>query len=444
MESRSNDIVLWQNYYIYKKVIGSGSYSKVYRAIDSTTNEYVAIKKINKDSISKNLIDRFLKEIEILKSINHPNVITFKNSVITDKYIFIITELCDGGSVKDLIQKGLTENEVQSIIHQLVKAMNYLDSINILHRDIKPDNLLLTKNNILKIIDFGFSYQNKMSNDMYKTICGTPMYMSPELLSGKPYSKKSDLWSLGIIAYELFHCKNPYGKPRNIQELIYAINTYKILYRDDISNHFLDFLKNLLIIDPNDRLDYDNLLNHVWFTSQITNNKNIDDIFSMDDLEIPKTNIKLLTSSQIIINRQPKIKTIDYPTIDESDCYSFKSDEIDYNNSLLNDSMNSTTNSINEDNQNNIIHSKPIDIINRSKNNVNIIENFFEKPNTLNENYLGTSSSSNSSSIGSMNRKYGSDSILQVPIRIIKSIIRSASNSPLSDTLNTINSFSPF
>ncbi len=422
----NTNLVLWQNYFIFKHEIGSGSYSKVYKAIDNVTKEFVAIKKISKSRLSNTLIERFIKEIEILKNINHPNIIQFKNSLVTDKYIFIITEFCDGGSVKDLIEKGLDEGEVRNVIYQLVKGLHYLDSINILHRDIKPDNLLLTKSNVLKIIDFGFSYQNKMSDELYNTICGTPMYMSPELLSGKPYSKKSDLWSVGIIAYELFHSKNPFGKPRNIQELIYCIKNYKVLYRADISPHFLDFLNHLIISNPNERLDYENITRHPWFTQPIHQSTIDDDIFSMDD--ITESTLEYLSSSQI----KSKDSSSSLSSMDESPSSNkiIKTIESSYTEINLPDGDKVVKN---------IKSSIPIDIVNKKK--VNIIENFFEKPCTFDPEYLNISNNSSNNSFTSMEKKPASDGMLTFPIKVIKSIIKTAYNSPVLETINT---FSPF
>lgn len=418
---KHNNTILSQNYLIFKNEIGFGSYSKVYKAIDNLTNELVAIKKITKSRISNNLIQRFIREIEILKTIQHPNVIQYKNSFVTDKYIYIITEYCDGGSLKELIEKKLEEGDVQALVYQLVKGLHYLDSINILHRDIKPDNLLLTKNNILKIIDFGFSYQNKIGDELYGTICGTPIYMSPELLSGKPYSKKSDIWSLGIISYELFHSKNPYGKPRNIQELMYNIKNCKILFKANISNEFLDFLNKTIVINVNERLDFNEVLKHPWFKNPIFVSKEEDYIFSMDDIHSYSEDY--LSSSQIKSTSSKSSKTDLYDSDD------FKHPEPD---KTIEFTQNHCINLVNK-----VKSSSPINIIN--KNRVNIIENFFEKPITFDPEYLNYYNSYNNS-IGSSGKKPASDGMLNVPIRIIKSIIKSAYNSPVIDSLHN---FSP-
>ncbi len=418
--------ILWQNYYIYREEIGSGSYSKVYKAFDTTTNEFVAIKKMNKSRLSKNLIERFLKEIEILKKIKHPNIIQFRNSLITDKYIFIITEYCDGGSVKDLIQKELNEKEVQHIIHQLVSAMQYLDSIQILHRDIKPDNLLLTKNHTLKMIDFGFSTENRLSNELYSTICGTPMYMSPELLSGHPYSKKSDLWSLGVISYELFHGKNPFGKPKNIQELIHNIKTTDILYRSDISLHFLEFLHSLLVYESYERMDYESLEQHPWFHHAIDSKKN-SDVFEIDDVEESekieyKTYIDLKRHFSVYSSSSSDLE--DFELTESMDISLYKSTKEDpelpkKSYELPTKSYELPTKSYELPRES----SRPIDIVPNRK--IRIIDNFFEKPNT----YDIESHNDNDS----IYRRPASNELFNsLPIKIVKNIVKSAGTSPIS------------
>ena len=287
------------NTYIYKGQIGSGNYSKVYKAIDSNTCEFIAIKKINKTKLSSGLINRFTKEIDILKSINHNNIISIKDSIINDKHIFIITEYCNGGSLKDKINTIESENDVRTIIRQIVDGIVYLDNIGILHRDIKPDNILLTDESIVKIIDFGFSSNDK-NIDMYSTICGTPMYMSPELLQNKQYTKKSDIWSLGIIAYELFHHKHPFGTPKNIIELLDNINKNEILYKSNISSHLLDFIDSILKINPAERASLTTINNHPWFISKLKCNViDNDNIFHMDDDNTVYT-IQYLSKKQFI------------------------------------------------------------------------------------------------------------------------------------------------
>ena len=286
--------------YIFKDKIGSGNYSTVYKGTDIQTLESVAIKKINKSKLPSVLISRFNKEIDILKLLNHTNIIKFKDCYIDEKYICIITEYCNGGSLKALIGSYNNEYDVRHIVKQIIEGIQYLDDVKIMHRDIKPDNILIGNDNIIKIIDFGFSVEVKES-DLYSTICGTPLYMSPELLQSKEYSKSSDLWSIGIIAYELFHHIHPFGTPKNIVELLGNIKQNKILYKSNISWNFLQFIDSLLQIEPSDRPLLENINNHSWFylvISKINTHIDNDELFDMDDLSSPVENIKLITRTE--------------------------------------------------------------------------------------------------------------------------------------------------
>jgi serine/threonine protein kinase len=291
------------NSYIYKCEIGQGNFSTVFKAVNISNSEVVAIKKINKTRLTKPLLKRVSKEIEILKSLNHINIISLKNYSIDDKNIYIITEYCDGGSLKDLIGRNMCEYDVRDIIRQLLCGLVYLDEKGILHRDIKPDNILITSDMIVKIIDFGFSSDD--NNDLYSTICGTPMYMSPELLNYQQYTKKSDLWSIGVISYELFHQCNPFGKPKNIVELLENINNNTILYKSNITIYFLRFIHSLLKVDASGRPNLEELYNHDWFSVKIPKylekSNYTDDIFVMDDLDSSNSNSDyyLMTKEQL-------------------------------------------------------------------------------------------------------------------------------------------------
>lgn len=283
--------------YTIKSKIGSGSYSKVYKAVDSESSIEVAIKIINTSKLSSSLIQRLSKEIQILKDLDHINIIALLNYSVTEKHIYLVMDFCNGGTIGDKIGILTEESQIKEIIKQILDGMLYLQNKNILHRDIKPANILVTSDNVIKIIDFGFSSDLK-DNDMYSTICGTPMYMSPELLKCESYNKKTDLWSLGVIAYELIHHKNPFGNPRNISQLIESIKKKNFYYKSSISPQCLEFISSLLQESPDMRPDLVELCNHPWFypssalaksppTSPITNKSiDVDDLFTMDDVGV--------------------------------------------------------------------------------------------------------------------------------------------------------------
>ena len=340
-------------YYVFKSKIGSGSFSKVYKAIESETNETFAIKIINTSKLSPPLIKRLSNEIEILKSMNHPNIISLHNYSITDKHIYMVMEYCNDGTIRDKIGKLKSENDIKYYVKQIVDGMLYLETMNILHRDIKPENILIS-NNIVKIIDFGFSSDIK-NDDMYSTICGTPMYMSPELLRCDKYDKKSDIWSLGVITYELFHHTNPFGKPKNMLELQNIIKKNNIIYKSTISKSLLHFISTILQEKMSLRPTLLDICNHEWFKDNVEvqhkkkkEREEIDDIFEMDEMD----DMKLTSESKLQHTlEEVLINSNDYttPTSVEQSCItSIKSD--------------------------------PIDISSKKQIGFNIIENFFETP----------------------------------------------------------------
>lgn len=270
--------------YILKKIpIGKGSFSTVYHATDSQKNEY-AIKKIKLDKLEPERLAKFMQELDISIQMNHENIVKCNEIFKTDRHWYIVNEYCNYGTFSDLISALIEVNTKQRenlchyYLNQLKNALYYLNINNIIHRDLKPQNILLTKeknkNNevIVKLADFGFSrYFNKQQtslnncDDMEATICGTPMYMAPELLIDGKYNKRADLWSYGVIMYELLYGKNPYNYPKNITHLMHLIKQQKINYCDGFSNDCTTLIKSLLAINPNDRITWDDFFDHKWF-----------------------------------------------------------------------------------------------------------------------------------------------------------------------------------
>jgi len=258
----NNDFIEWKNYRIHKRSIGQGSFSKVYKALDLTTNEYVAIKKINFFDFPDNIKKRIHNELFILQSVNHKNIVRFVDFEFVNKHLFIIFEFCDG-DISNYIGKIKDENQLKDLFLQIIRGFEYLHSKNILHRDIKPQNILI-KGGEVKICDFGFSSMIKDQLQMNSTICGTPLFMSPEVLNFQPYSFKSDIWSLGILFYLVAYGKHPFNNPKSIENYReFLIN--KIHYPFTFSDAFIDLLKNMMKINYNERFSFNQLLQHQWF-----------------------------------------------------------------------------------------------------------------------------------------------------------------------------------
>jgi len=259
-------MVIIFNYKINEK-IGKGSYSSVYAAhnIDNKTQEF-AIKVIKMNKISEQIKSKIKLEVDILSKIKHNNIITLYDSFYHEGLLYLVLEKCRTDLHKEINSKQLIEVEMKiNWIKQLMSGLIYLHKNKIIHRDLKPQNILLDKNNQLKIIDFGFARYFE-SDDLMNTICGSPLYMGPELFISNTYDYKSDYWSMGIIIYLImvghmpYHAKNIMelvSKLRNITDIKIPINI-KNLYDDDIIN----MTESMLIISTKYRINYDDLLMH--------------------------------------------------------------------------------------------------------------------------------------------------------------------------------------
>tara|TARA_B110000881_G_scaffold9974_1_gene7547 strand:- start:1549 stop:2619 length:1071 start_codon:yes stop_codon:yes gene_type:complete len=254
-------------YYSIQEQIGEGAFSKIYKAIDTKNDKVVAIKLIKKQKVLK-LMKQVRLEISLLKSLQHPNIIACYGSYEDIKYVYIILEFCERGDLS-LLLKGniLNEKDVHKYFIHLVSALQYLNNRQIIHRDIKPKNILISNDDILKLTDFGFAKQINVT-DMSQTICGSPLYMAPEILAASPYSTTSDLWSIGIVLFEMITGKPPY-QANNIEDLkhnIQCISQFDLIDNLEVSQSFKQLLYQLLDINQSSRMSWEEFFNHPWIT----------------------------------------------------------------------------------------------------------------------------------------------------------------------------------
>jgi len=198
---------------------GRGAYGTVYLARRNTDGREVILKQIPVDMMSTADRQSILNEIKVLAMLNHPNVIEYYENFLQDKAMVIAMEYAAGGTLFDLVDskaksgQHLEEEEVAHLFAQIVLAMQYVHQNQILHRDLKSQNIFLTRSlDHVKIGDFGIS-KILSSKSKALTVVGTPCYISPELCEGRPYNTKSDIWSLGCILYELCACKRAFEAP---------------------------------------------------------------------------------------------------------------------------------------------------------------------------------------------------------------------------------------
>lgn len=267
-------------YHITSREIGHGHYGVVRKCMDRETKQWYAIKSIRKSKVSK--IEILKRETQILKEVNHPNIIRLIEVHEDAKYLHLITELCTGGELFDrIIEKTqsdeghFSERDAAKLVHSILDAIRYChEEMQIVHRDLKPENFLFSSKEedaTIKIIDFGLSRHEEPLSGIMKTKVGTPYYVAPEVLS-KRYTKSCDIWSIGVIAYILL-CGYPpfYGDSDN--QIFESVRSGRFDFPspewDTVSDAAKDFICSLVKIEPRERLTASEALNHTWIQEQM-------------------------------------------------------------------------------------------------------------------------------------------------------------------------------
>ncbi|XP_004864628.1 serine/threonine-protein kinase 36 isoform X3 [Heterocephalus glaber] len=252
------------------EMIGEGSFGRVYKGRKKYSAKVVALKFIPKLGRSEKELRNLQREIEIMQGLRHPNIVHMLDSFETDKEVVVVTDYAEGELFQILEDDGkLPEDQVQVIAAQLVSALYYLHSHRILHRDMKPQNILLAKGGGIKLCDFGFARAMSTNTMVLTSIKGTPLYMSPELVEERPYDHTSDLWSMGCILYELAVGTPPFYTT-SIFQLVNLILKDPVRWPSTISPCFKNFLQGLLTKEPQKRLSWPDLLHHPFIAGRVT------------------------------------------------------------------------------------------------------------------------------------------------------------------------------
>ncbi|XP_068652801.1 serine/threonine-protein kinase TIO-like [Aristolochia californica] len=250
-----------ENYHVIE-LVGEGSFGKVYKGRRKYTGQIVALKFILKHGKSEKDIHNLRQEIEILKKLKHENIIEMLDAFESSQEFCVVTEFAQG-ELFEVIEddKCLPEEQVQAIAKQLVRALYYLHKNRIIHRDMKPQNILIGAESTVKLCDFGFARAMSTNTVVLRSIKGTPLYMAPELVREQPYNHTADLWSLGVILYELFVGQPPFYT-NSVYALIKHIVNDPVKYPESMSASFKSFLKGLLSKEPQKRMTWPALLEH--------------------------------------------------------------------------------------------------------------------------------------------------------------------------------------
>ncbi|XP_045873169.1 serine/threonine-protein kinase SIK3 isoform X4 [Meles meles] len=252
-------------YYEIDRTIGKGNFAVVKRATHLVTKAKVAIKIIDKTQLDEENLKKIFREVQIMKMLCHPHIIRLYQVMETERMIYLVTEYASGGEIFDhLVAHGrMAEKEARRKFKQIVAAVYFCHCRNIVHRDLKAENLLLDANLNIKIADFGFS--NLFTpGQLLKTWCGSPPYAAPELFEGKEYDgPKVDIWSLGVVLYVLVCGALPFDGS-TLQNLRARVLSGKFRIPFFMSTECEHLIRHMLVLDPSKRLSMEQICKHKW------------------------------------------------------------------------------------------------------------------------------------------------------------------------------------
>ncbi|KAJ2077581.1 hypothetical protein GGI16_008095, partial [Coemansia sp. S142-1] len=258
----SHDFVDWER-------IGRGGFGKVYRAKRRQGGEVVAVKVVDKRALKDNAAElRLAAEVAIHESLSHGGVVPLYDSFEDERFVYLVMEHCSSGDLwRYLKQRGgnelaaLSEGEARHVMRQTTAAVAYLHTHGVLHRDLKLANILLTQSMDVRVADFGLA--TWVGHVEPTTMCGTPSYISPEILARQPYGLEADVWALGCLLVTLLTGSQPFrDSGRRITEDIVA----RIRLPRDVSEEARNLVRALLRIDPAARIRSERILDHPFFT----------------------------------------------------------------------------------------------------------------------------------------------------------------------------------
>ncbi|XP_010432919.1 PREDICTED: CBL-interacting serine/threonine-protein kinase 6 [Camelina sativa] len=274
----SNSTALLHGRYELGRLLGHGTFAKVYHARNVQTGKSVAMKVVGKEKVVKvGMVEQIKREISVMRMVKHPNIVELHEVMASKSKIYFAMELVRGGELFAKVSKGrLREDVARVYFQQLISAVDFCHSRGVYHRDLKPENLLLDEEGNLKVTDFGLSaFTEHLKQDgLLHTTCGTPAYVAPEVILKKGYDgAKADLWSCGVILFVLLAGYLPFQDDN-------LVNMYRKIYRGDfkcpgwLSSDARRLVTKLLDPNPSTRITIDKVMDSVWFKKSATRSRN--------------------------------------------------------------------------------------------------------------------------------------------------------------------------